>query len=289
MRAFGRLCPTAASATIRSPMPSTNRSYNSGHRPLRASSGLAIAATTYAANSVLDEHYHDGATISLVFRGGYTERVGPRHHECGPFAFVYKPPQIEHANRIGRLGLDALFAEIAPERFADVDDVVARIADSVCVTSARSRSLVAQAQREMRAELAGYELVLEGILLELSAVSARSTFRAISSAMPPWLIRAREYIGAHFRESIGLSDVARAAGVHPVHLAQTFRLRYGRTVGECVRELRVEFASRALGDREQSIGEIGLSAGFADHSHFARTFKAHTGTTPSQYRRDLQG
>jgi AraC family transcriptional regulator len=289
MRAFVRLCPTAASATIRSPMPSTNRPYNSGQRPLRASPGLAIAATTYAADSVLHEHYHDGATISLVFRGGYSERIGRRHQDCEPLAFVYKPPQIEHANRIGRLGLDALFAEIAPERFADVDDVVGRIPDSVCVTSARSRSLVAQAQREMDAKLTGYELVLEGILLELWAVAARSTFRAISPAMPLWLIRAREHLSAHFRESIGLSDVARAAGIHPVHVAQTFRLRYGRTVGECVRELRVEFAARALGDRDQSIGQIALSAGFADHSHFARTFKARTGVTPSEYRRELLG
>jgi AraC family transcriptional regulator len=55
-------------------------------------------------------------------------------------------------------------------------------------------------------------------------------------------------------------------------------------VGEYVREMRLEFAARALDDREQSIGQIALSAGFADHSHFARTFKAYTGVTPSEYR-----
>jgi AraC family transcriptional regulator len=257
-------------------------------RAFRASPGLTIAATTYSAATVLHEHYHDGATISLIFRGGYTERIGRRHHQCEPLAFVYKPPCIEHANHIGPLGLDGLFAEVAPERFADIDDVVRKIPDSVCVTSARSRSLVAQAQREVRTELAGYELAVEGILLELWAETARSTFRAASS-MPPWLTRAREYLSVHFRESIGLSEVARAAGVHPVHLAQTFRQRYGQTLGECVRQMRVEFATRALADREQSIGEIAVSAGFADHSHFARTFKAHTGATPSEYRRAVLG
>lgn len=254
--------------------------------PIRCSSGLAIAATTYAADNVLHEHYHDGATLSLIFRGGYTERIGRRHHEGEPLAFVYKPPRIEHSNHIGPLGLDGVFAEIAPERFAEVDEVFRKIPDSICVTSARSRALVAQAHREVLAELAGYGLVLEGILLELWAETARSTLR-LSSSTPPWLARAREYVSAHFRESIGLTDVARAAGVHPVHLAQTFRRRYGQTVGECVREMRVEFAARALGNREQSIAEIALTAGFADHSHFARTFKAYTGATPSEYRRTL--
>lgn len=257
-------------------------------RPIRSSLGLAITATTYTADTVLHEHYHDGATFSLIFRGGYTERVGPRHHECEPLAFVYKPPRIEHSNHIAPVGLDGLFAEIGPERFAEVHDVLKRIPDSIRVTSLRSRSLVAQAHREMLAELAGYELVLEGILLELWAAAARSTLRS-SSSTPPWLERAREYVSAHFRESIGLTDVARAAGVHPVHLAQAFRRRYGQTVGECVREMRVEFASRALGNGERSIAEIALAAGFADHSHFARTFKAYTGATPSEYRRTLLG
>jgi AraC family transcriptional regulator len=257
-------------------------------RSINSSSGLTIAATAYARNSVLHPHYHDGATLSLIFRGGYTERLGRRRHQCEPFDFVFKPPRIEHSNHIGSFGLDALFAEIAPERFADIDAVVRKIPDSVCVTSARSRSLVAQAHREVCAELAGYELALEGILLELWAETARSSFR-VRSPIPSWLTRAREYLSAHFRESIGLSEVARAAGVHPVHLAQTFLQRYGQTVGERVREMRVEFATRALADRAQSIGEIALSAGFADHSHFARTFKAHTGATPSEYRRALRG
>lgn len=265
-------------------MPPTNRPVDSGHGPLRASPGLTIVATTYAPHSVLPTHYHEGATLSLAFRGGYVERIGRVRHECDTFAFVYKPPQIEHANGIERLGLDALFAEIAPDRVAEVEDVVGRIPDAVCVVSARSRSRVAQARREMRNRLAGYELVIEGILLELWAEAARSTGPAIASAPPPWLIRAREYLAAHFRESIGLADAAHAAGVHPVHLAQTFRLRYGRTVGEYVREMRLEFAARALDDHEQSIGQIALTAGFADHSHFARTFKAYTGVTPSEYR-----
>lgn len=157
------LSETARWATIPTPMPPTNPSAESGHEPLRASPGLAIVPTTYPPDTVLHAHYHEGATLSLAFRGGYVERIGRVRHECDSLAFVYKPPRIEHANRIGRLGLDALFAEIAPERVADVEDVVGNIPDSVCVTSARSRSRVAQAHREMQSRLSGYELVIEAI------------------------------------------------------------------------------------------------------------------------------
>ena len=247
---------------------------------------FAVATTSYAPESTLERHYHEGATLSLIFRGGYTERLGRRQHECQPLAFVYKPPRIEHSNHIWASGLDGLFAEVAAERFAELEDAVRRIPDSVCVDSARSRVLVAHARHEARTRHAGHELVIEGILLELWALSARSSFR-LTVPTPSWLSRAREYLSEHFRESIGLSDVAEATGVHPVHLAQTFRRRFGLTVGEYVRELRVEFAARALAQRGRSIGDIALSAGFADHSHFARTFKAVTGATPSAYRASL--
>jgi AraC family transcriptional regulator len=247
---------------------------------------FAVATTSYVPRTTLEQHYHEGATLSLIFRGGYTETLGRRHHECEPLAFVYKPPRIEHSNHIWSSGLDGLFAEVSAERFGELEAGVRRISDSVCVASARARMLVAQARREAYSRLAGHELALEGILLELWALSARASFRP-TVPTPPWLARAREYLHAHFRESIGLSDVARAAGVHPVHLAQTFRRRYGLTVGEHVRELRVDFAARALAQPERSIGDIALSAGFADHSHFARTFKAVTGETPSAYRASL--
>ena len=248
---------------------------------------FAVATTTYAPECVLHRHYHESATLPLVFRGGYTERLGRRQHDCEPLAFVYKPPRIEHSNHIWSSGLDGLFAEVSADRFAELEDAVRTIADSVCVASARSRTLVAQARREARSQLAGHELSLEGILLELWALSARASFRPTVATLP-WLARAREYLHAHFRESIGLDEVARAAGVHPVHLAQTFRRRVGLTIGEYVRQLRVDFAARALAERERSIGDIALSAGFADHSHFARTFKAVTGETPSSYRASLR-
>jgi len=36
---------------------------------------------------------------------------------------------------------------------------------------------------------------------------------------------------------------------------------------------------------DEGISAIALRAGFADQSHFTRTFKRHTGLTPQAYRR----
>jgi AraC family transcriptional regulator len=90
---------------------------------------------------------------------------------------------------------------------------------------------------------------------------------------------------ANFAESIALETLAEIADVHPVHLARVFRQKYNCTIGEYVRRLRVEFARQRISNSNDSFAEIALTAGFTDHSHFARIFKNHLGVTPKEYRR----
>jgi len=98
------------------------------------------------------------------------------------------------------------------------------------------------------------------------------------------LQRAREYIHAHFADNLTLAQVARATGVHPVYLARQFRLRYHCTIGEYLRQLRIETACREISEAQTPLSVIAANAGFYDQSHFANTFKRYTGMTPTQYR-----
>ena len=78
------------------------------------------------------------------------------------------------------------------------------------------------------------------------------------------------------------------AGVHPVHLARTFRREYGVTVGEYARALRLDWAQALLSDPDLSLAEVAAGAGFADQSHFTRAFRAYAGVTPGRYRELLR-
>jgi methylphosphotriester-DNA--protein-cysteine methyltransferase len=73
-------------------------------------------------------------------------------------------------------------------------------------------------------------------------------------------------------------------GIHPAHLARTFRARYGRSIGDYVRRLRIERAAGELSDSSAAIAEIGLRAGFFDQSHLSRVFRDYTGQTPAAFR-----
>ncbi len=119
---------------------------------------------------------------------------------------------------------------------------------------------------------------LEQALLEgRSVTSSGRTF-------PKWLERVRNILEQRFAEPFKLSEIAAEAGVHPVHLAREFRKHYGTSVGEYLRRVRIEYACRELMGSNAAVTNIAFAAGFADQSHFSRTFKRLCGTTPGRYR-----
>ena len=74
--------------------------------------------------------------------------------------------------------------------------------------------------------------------------------------------------------SPSLTELAAEAGVHPGHLARAFRQRFGLTVCQYSRSLRLEWAASQLAG-DATLVEVALQAGFADQSHFTREFRRH--------------
>lgn len=131
-------------------------------------------------------------------------------------------------------------------------------------------------------------LVLEGrVGLFLDDLDGRSDEGEGGS--PKWLRRAHEYVRAHAVEGFTVANVAAAADVAPGHLMRSYVRRYGVTLGDDARRLRVAHACRLLASRGPSLGEVALAAGFTDQSHLNRVFKQHTGLTPREYRETSLG
>jgi AraC family transcriptional regulator len=90
-------------------------------------------------------------------------------------------------------------------------------------------------------------------------------------------------------QPVRLAELAREVSVHPAHLARAFRQQFGTSVGGYVRRLRLDWAAAELERSETALAAIALAAGFADQSHFTRSFRRYTGFTPGAYRRGRRG
>lgn len=144
--------------------------------------------------------------------------------------------------------------------------------------------LVARLNAELAQQDALSPLVIEGLMLEIIAATSRTTEPTLERERPEWLAKVEEFLRINYASPLTLADVATVGGVHPTHLARSFRQYFGCTVGERIRELRVKQSCRLLTATDLPLSEIALVSGFYDQSHFSRCFRQICGVTPTEFR-----
>lgn len=246
--------------------------------------GFAIKEFVQPPYRRLPWHEHREASICFVVSGSYTERLAGVDTECAPRSMVFKPAVERHADQFGSQGGKCLLVEIAPGRLRAIEPASSVTRQPTLVRSARLGALGQRLYGEFADADAVTPLAVEGLVLEILAEASRACSDGPRGRPPAWLRRTRELLYENFSEPLTLSSVAHAVGVHPSHLARTFRAHYRRSIGAYIRHLRVEGASRELAETETPLAQIALRAGFFDQSHFSRVFKARTGMTPTQFR-----
>jgi AraC-like DNA-binding protein len=108
------------------------------------------------------------------------------------------------------------------------------------------------------------------------------------SPLPKWrFTRVRQYIGSHIEQPIRLRDLARAAGLSPMHFAAQFRAYTGISPSEFVMTQRMEHARVLLADPRNTLADVAFSVGFRTQSHFTTTFHRFVGSTPHCWRKTL--
>lgn len=120
------------------------------------------------------------------------------------------------------------------------------------------------------------------LLLAHHAEKAPLAIRAINAHRA--IGRAKAYLHDRFNEAVCLDELAAAAGLSRFHLLRTFARHVGTPPHAYQIRVRIERATRLL-RAGMAPGNVALTVGFADQSHFTRHFRRITRTTPAQYAR----
>jgi AraC family transcriptional regulator len=254
----------------------------------RSFGGFRITETTHDPGQILEPHSHRHPSISIVQSGSYIETVGKSAFEFVAGSVFYKPGDHVHRNEYGHEGARTLLIEIIRERQAVLEHEHRLPRDCVELGDGRTSGIATAIAREFLTADSTSALALEGLTIELLAATLRARASEAESRPPVWLARAIEVLREHFSESISLIDLAADVDIHPVHVARVFRRHTRCSVGEYLRQLRVEYAAQALRETTRKCSEIAYSAGFCDQSHFSRCFKQQMGVTPDRYRTATQ-
>ncbi|MFN2744580.1 AraC family transcriptional regulator [Bacillus sp. z60-18] len=97
------------------------------------------------------------------------------------------------------------------------------------------------------------------------------------------IAKTKEYIQAHSDAHITLDQLAQMAGISAKHYSETFKKLYGQSVTEFITEMRMTKAKQLMAKSSYKLREIAGQTGYQDEFYFSRTFKKHTGLSPTVY------
>ncbi|STR46053.1 AraC family transcriptional regulator [Iodobacter fluviatilis] len=98
-----------------------------------------------------------------------------------------------------------------------------------------------------------------------------------------------DYISQHLEQNPTLDEVAGSAALSRFHFHRIFKAVAGETLANFTRRLRLERAAgRLLSSPAIDITTLAMMYGFSSAQNFAKAFRQHFGTTPSDYRLQAQ-
>lgn len=97
-----------------------------------------------------------------------------------------------------------------------------------------------------------------------------------------------EYVKDHYKEDISLIEIAKIAHLTPTSFCRMFKLKTKKSFVEYLNAIRVSNACKLLIETEMGISEIAYESGFKTVSNFNQLFKKLTGTTPKEYRKNVE-
>jgi AraC family transcriptional regulator len=249
--------------------------------------GFAVADMRADPRVHVRRHTHEAAHFIVVLAGRYVTSASGGCGPCGASTVIYNPPGTTHQDRFaaikGRMTGRFLSISVEGSRMSAIGQHVSLAERAVCLSHPDATTAAVRLRRELDFRETASQLAVEGLCLELVAAAARRPERPWRSP-PPWLNLAEELlrdVGADPR----IDAVAGACGVHPVHLARTFRRFYGCPPAEYRSRCRLNRAAHLLRTSNQRLSDIALACGFCDQSQMSRAFRRVHAIAPSEYRR----
>ncbi len=247
--------------------------------------GIRLTEVAYGPNLRNAIHSHAHAYIGVTLDGNSTQVCKNQVRSSKPWTVMYHPVGEVHSDQFHDRGAREFNGEIAGSRFQKLCEESQFLKGSVLMDRGKAGWVAARLYSEFRLMDDLSWLAIEGLTIELIAEIARHDVKPFSPKASPWLGQVEDIIQNHYTERLTLSGLAQAVGIHPVHIAREFHRRKGCTIGQQIRQLRIEQACQLLAQGDSSLADIALGIGFPDQSQFTRTFKNLVGVTPSQYRR----
>ena len=95
------------------------------------------------------------------------------------------------------------------------------------------------------------------------------------------------YIAANITGNISVDELCSLFSLSRCKLYEISHKYYGMSIAKYIRKKKIEIAIEAFREKDCTVSGAANAAGFFDYNYFSKVFKAETGKTPSEFKREL--
>jgi AraC family transcriptional regulator len=253
--------------------------YSGKIEELQFFNGLTFGATTYKEfdkNSLM--HYHQNPHLSLITTGNHLEKRKSKEYQRKPGDILFCRAGESHQFLTGKpakninIELDYIFLK-------KYDISENQIENSILQVDSKLKILKMFYELKLKDE--NIETSIQILLLDL----IKDTKKELSQKKPKWIDSLINILNDRWSDQITLVELSILLDVHPVTISKYFSKFFGCTFGEYRRRLKVSKSLELIKNSPLSVTEIAYLSGFADQSHFIRSFKSLVGFTPKVFQK----
>lgn len=256
---------------------------------------LSLLQAYYAVHAY-PRHNHDYYVISVVDRGLQSFLCGGDKHVTPPDGLILLNPADAHTGEpMGEEGfayraiyptvehMAAACYELTGRRDAMPYFQSPRADDPQLAHALRRLHSALQRDAASSTETLECESRLLWLLVQLIERYGNQQVAALRPGREDRAIQqACDYMQAHYREGVSLSDLTTATNLSRYHLLRTFRDAIGMPPHAYQESLRIRHAQQLLAEAKP-LAEVAYAVGYSSQAHFTQRFKQIIGVTPGKY------
>ncbi|HEX4847343.1 MAG TPA: AraC family transcriptional regulator [Novosphingobium sp.] len=240
--------------------------------------------TNRLVGAAFSPHRHDTYTVALTMAGvqAFNYRGASRHSLPGQVLILH-PDELHDGHCRDEAGFSYWAAYVPPTHVQSVlgGTELPFVANGVST----NRGLIAAAMTMVIdcagvADPAAYEDALYDLAQAMNHEAGKAATGRTANRTAVW--QAREFLDTAVVAGARLDELEQVTGCDRWQLSRDFRALLGTSPYRYLQHRRVDLAKRLLRDGA-TLADAAHGAGFADQSHFGRTFRKAVGLTPKEW------
>lgn len=270
-------------------MSGTKSRYNISKMPNQSIAVSQCGLTEYEKGQEVKTRVYGHYAVHFILKGKGFYTINGKTFELGAGQGFLIPPNVPNTYRADEnepwTYIYAIFYGLDDEALVHYSGFDSNnLTFSYEMTEDMLHDLYAMYQAGENTGTKGYDVTGHFLVIMSRLVKDKSERLGDSYLPEHYVAKAISYMEDNYPYDIKISDIAEIVGINRVYLHKLFVKNTGIGPARYLMECRLKKAETLMEHEELSLGDIALSTGFYDVSHFSKAFTSKHGISPGKYR-----